>query len=173
MFDRFVQVVYGWNFAAVQAAVTAAVQSTYYNGKLTVKFQCRSNQVHIRANNWLSRMLSNKWIKFFLWITLLYPFIWMFKRFAAEGGGRWEVCGGAYPLKSWHFVSPGDHQGSVVQTNQGAAELVGMKEGEWFQNWEGTIKRAVNGRLKSSIPLTQSDVQPTSAALMLDGYRAS
>lgn len=47
-------------------------------------------------------------------------------------------------------------------------KVVGMKEGEWFQRWEGTIKRAVGGRLKTNQPLVDPD-GPTPAALMLDG----
>ena len=50
-------------------------------------------------------------------------------------------------------------------------KIVGMREGEWFQKWEGTIKRAVSGRLKSNQPLTDPDM-PNAAALLLDGYRA-
>jgi hypothetical protein len=46
-------------------------------------------------------MLSNKWLKFLSFILLIYPFIWLFKRFHRKGGGTWEVCGGAYPLKQW------------------------------------------------------------------------
>ena len=45
-----------------------------------------------------------------------------------------------------------------------------VREGEWFQKWEGTIKRAVAGRLKTNQPLTDPDM-PNSAALLLDGYR--
>ena len=122
-------------------------------------------------------------MKVLLWITLLYPFIWLFKRLAAEGGGKWEVCGGAYALKAWQFITPqqpaasGDAppeytvtDTSVVHTDKGAARLVGVKEGEWFSQWEGTIKRAVTGRLQTRVPLTEPDTAPTPAAMMLDGY---
>ena len=61
-------------------------------------------------------MLSNKWLKFLSIILLIYPFIWLFKRFHRKGGGIWEVCGGAYPLKQWvpvgqEEVIPPDLQG--------------------------------------------------------------
>lgn len=29
----------------------------------------------------------------------MYPFIWLFKRFGKQGGGKWEVVGAAYGLK--------------------------------------------------------------------------
>lgn len=46
-------------------------------------------------------MLSNKWLKFLSIILLIFPFIWLFKRFHSRGGGRWEVGGGGYPMKLW------------------------------------------------------------------------
>ena len=113
-----------------------------------------------------------------LCVTLLYPFIWLFKRFAAEGGGKWKVCGGAYALKAWQFVEPPAGQSgrdapptyatadpSVVQTDKGAARLVGVREGDWFAQWEGTIKRAVSGKLQTRMPLVQPSSTPTGAAL--------
>lgn len=53
----------------------------------------------------------------------------------------------------------------------GHARIQGMKEGEWFQMWEGTIKRGVTGRLKARSVLMNPD-GPTPEASMLDGYRA-
>lgn len=197
----YTQVIYGWNFSALEAAVVAAVKSTHYNGRLTVQFVRRGDRVHVRANNWLSRTLSNKWLVVVLWITLLYPFVWLFKQFYHGGGGKWEVCGGAYALKSWRLVDyqntsnppslanpnlhsamdappppfPGTQQlnsKTLVNTQMGVAEVVGVREGEWFQMWEGTIKRAVIGRLKSQVPLMVPDEGPLPAAMMLDGYQS-
>jgi hypothetical protein len=53
-------------------------------------------------------MLSSKWLKFLSIILLIFPFIWLFKRFHSRGGGRWEVCGGAYALKQWVPLEPGE-----------------------------------------------------------------
>ena len=166
----------------MEAAVIAAVKSTYYQGSLTVQFKQRRDKIHIRADNSLSRTLSNKWLVFLLCITLIYPFIWLYKRYSATGGGRWEVCGGAYALVSWQPVQDEDDlhappppfstedEGWQTQGSSRNMKVVGLKEGEWFQRWEGTIKRAVSGRLKSDVPFTEPDaVLP--AALMLDGYR--
>lgn len=166
--------------------MTAAVKSTYYTGRLTVNFKQRADQIHIRADNWLSRLLSKKWLVVLLWILLIYPFIWLFKRFTSGGGGRWEVCGGAYALKSWKIINPAEDNDppppfsehdysyngrTIINTPMGQAELVGTKEGEWFQRWEGTIKRAVMGRCQSAVPLTIPDDGPLAAAVMLDGYQ--
>lgn len=180
------QVIYGWNLAALQAAVVAAVKSTYYTGNLRVEFKQRADKVYVRADNWLSRVLSKTWLVVILWITLIYPFIWLFKRFASGGGGRWEVCGGAYALKSWRIIDPTDDEDppppfsehnytyngrTIINTPMGQAELVGMREGEWFQRWEWAIRQAVMGHLQTPIALTVPNTGPTAAAIMLDGYQ--
>ncbi len=135
------------------------------------------HKIRVRPDNALSRTLSNKWLKFLLWLFLIYPFLWLFKRFSSHGGGRWEVCGGAYALKTWQ-IQPPDSQGPPPyandgrwqQTPNGWACLIGEREGEWFQRWEGRIRAAVRDRIQSRTPL---DVLPGPAVMMLDGYRPS
>ncbi|KAL6309929.1 hypothetical protein BKA93DRAFT_756836 [Sparassis latifolia] len=168
----------GWNFANLETAVNAAIKSTYFSGRVTVEFKLTNAQIHVRPDNGLSRTLSNKWLKVLLCVLLIFPFIWLYRRFGRRGGGRWEVCGGAYFLKSWQPVDPdappppfpGD--GRTVHTQAGNARLVGMREGVWFQRWEGTIRRAVTGRLISTTPLKEPDDGPLHAAFILDGYPA-
>ncbi|CAL1695717.1 unnamed protein product [Somion occarium] len=179
--------IYGWNISALEQAVAAAIRSTYYTGTYEVKFRRTGAHIYIRPDNHLSRTLSNKWLKFLLWITLIYIFIWLYKRFL--GGGKWEVCGGAYALKRWQPASTDDNSDTLPPytgpswgTNGAVASdarhapgmtLIGLREGEWFQQWEGTIKRAVSGRLRTDEPLLLPDDRPTGGvAYLLDGYRA-
>lgn len=185
------QVAYGWNFEAVRVAAISVVNSTHYRGDLSVQFETSQNVVSVRSHNHLSRALSNRWIKFLLFLTLIYPFIWLFKRFHSRGGGRWDVCGGAYALKrveqtkkrsapDAHAESPfRDVFETVDATAQGSSlaeppgrrtKVVGMREGEWFRQWEGTIRRAVQNRLQDKQPLTMPDDHPAHQALVLDGY---
>lgn len=82
-----------------------------YNGDLEITFSNYSSKIYIRPSSRLSRMLSNKWFKFLSIILLIYPFIWLFKRFHKMGGGIWEVCGGAYPLKQW--IPVGQDEGAL------------------------------------------------------------
>lgn len=167
----------------LQAAVVAAIHSTYWRGDLNVHFTPRNANIYIRPHNWLSRTLSNRWLKFFLWLLLIYPFIWLYKRFWS--GARWEVCGGAYALKAWQRVDPQEpswdqppppfsglppSDGRIVQTNTGVARLTGLREGEWFQMWEGTIRQAVMNRLQDDRPIVIPNGGPTAAAMQLDGY---
>lgn len=163
---------YGWNIANLREAVVSAIRSVYSHN-ITVEFNMSNHVIRIRPDNRLSRTLSNKWLKFLLWILLIYPFIWLYKRFSQRGGGRWEVCGGAYALKTWRLepdaIAPpqGPNDGRWMQTRDGLAHLVGEREGEWFQRWEGPIRGAVLGRVKSKTPLQPVNV----SAMRLDGYR--
>ena len=55
-----------------------------------------------------------------------------------------------------------------MQTASGMKKLIGIKEGEWFRNWEGPITRAVIGKYQSSEPLRGA--VPLIPAQGLDGY---
>ncbi|KIJ68481.1 hypothetical protein HYDPIDRAFT_81594 [Hydnomerulius pinastri MD-312] len=190
---EYQKVVYGWNFDAIKAATLSVITSTHYRGDLEVEFETTNAVISIRSQNRLSRALSNGWIKFLLIITLIYPFIWLFKRFNSRGGGTWRVCGGAYALKRIEQASPSQDYpddkfaGSPFRDAQEAfsaygqasgsssppdtqTRVVGLREGVWFKQWEGTIRRAVLNRLCDADPLIVCDDRPAPPALLLDGY---
>ncbi|KAF8227427.1 hypothetical protein L208DRAFT_1296697 [Tricholoma matsutake] len=155
---------YGWNLQKLESAVRASINTSRYWGHVEVQFTTRGSNVYIRPDNRLSTMLSNKWLKFLSILLLIFPFIWLFKRYNSRGGGRWEVCGGAYALKRWELVDrtqavPTRFISSprIIQTPQGAAKLIGVREGEWLMRWEGTIIRAVLGNYQSSTPIFAVD----------------
>ncbi|KAF9475612.1 hypothetical protein BDN70DRAFT_864604 [Pholiota conissans] len=170
------KILYGWNMEQIENVIRSTIKLTPYNGSLDVNIYPRGSKIFIRPNNKVSRMLSNKWLKFLSIILFIFPFVWLFKRFHSRGGGRWEVCGGAYPLKQWvplddgEEIPPGtDRTQRYMQTPTGPRKLIGQKEGEWFRVWEGVIKRAVIGRYQSPVPLPPSSLHPVEASL-LDGY---
>ncbi|KAG5639223.1 hypothetical protein H0H81_005297 [Sphagnurus paluster] len=178
------KVLYGWNLQQLESAVRSSIAATMYHGCVEVEFQRRASKIYIRPDNTLSRMLSNKWLKFLSIILMIFPFIWLFKRFHSRGGGRWEICGGAYPLKQWELVHEGPEESlpeygeqaamsSFVQTPGGVRKLVGLREGDWFRKWEATITRSVIGRYQSPTPIfdTMNYTRQADAALLLDGYR--
>ncbi|KAF9237334.1 hypothetical protein BU15DRAFT_22813, partial [Melanogaster broomeanus] len=161
------KVVYGWHFDAIKAATHSVITSTHYRGDLVVEFETSCAIISVRSHNRLSRALSNGWIKLLLIITLIYPFLWLFKRFHSRGGGRWSVCGGAYALKrTQQNTSPPEYTGGLIysespfrdvqasDSTSGQASgpsgapnrVVGLREGVWFRQWEGTIRRAVLNR---------------------------
>lgn len=190
------QVLYNWNFSQLKTSLHSLILSTPYNGDLLITLTPHYSKIYVRSSNPLSRMLSNKWIKLLFFILLIYPIIWLFKRFHRNGGGTWEVCGCAYPLKQCvsdeHTTSseptkngdvlppydpevptagPGPSSSTSPSHSQPAIKpktYIGTREGEWFRQWEGPITRAVLAKYQSSEPLTNVDVPLL--AVELDGY---
>ncbi|KAJ3484332.1 hypothetical protein NLJ89_g11988 [Agrocybe chaxingu] len=107
-FIALFQSLYGWNATKLQSAIISSIHSTSYTGIISTTFLPSLSRIAIRPDNRLSRTLSSTLYKVLLWIFLIYPFIWLFKRFHSRGGGRWEVCGGAYPLKQWVPLEAGE-----------------------------------------------------------------
>ncbi|KAK0478383.1 hypothetical protein IW261DRAFT_1551706 [Armillaria novae-zelandiae] len=179
----YVKSVYGWNLRNLESAIRSIIKSSLYTGDLEVNFET-SGKVYIRPDNRLSRTLSNKWLKFLSIILLIFPFIWLFKRFHSKGGGRWEVCGGAYALKRWQPLDselehsldakgPVARDAVIVRSGDGQAKkLVGSREGEWLKQWQGTIMRAVQMRYESTEPMlvTTEQILNHPLPIELDGY---
>jgi hypothetical protein len=169
-------VVYGWNFDTLKAAIRSTIASTSYAGNISVKFEYASNKICVRPDNHLSRILSNPWLKFLMFITLIYPFVWLYKRF--RGGGRWEVCGGAYSLKRLVPVDERNTDSKSVlrdpfvgsSSTGGPTKVIGLKEGQWLRQWEGSIKRAVVTRSQTSLTVPEALGPPNGVATLLDGY---
>lgn len=173
------QVVYGWNFDALKSAIRATIVSTSYTGEIDVSFEYAANKVCVRSDNFLSRILSNPWLESF--VNLVYPFIWLFKRFCPWGGGRWEICGGAYalqrsvPANEQNFepkMALQDQQTNISSSSGPIASRVGLREGQWLRQWERSIKHAVASRMRDCRPMTQPQLYelPNNVALSLDGY---
>jgi hypothetical protein len=134
--------------------------NAHYGGKLTIEFESECDEISIRPSTAFSRALSNPWILVLLWLTLIYPFIWLFRRYHKCGGGRWEVCGAAYTMKRYvpcEGATPGSLYGLMVG---------GKKEGEWLRAWEGSVINAVMTRTVSERPLVKRGMATTN----LDGY---
>lgn len=136
-------------------AIEDLIRSTNFTGDLHIMFETTAASVSIRPDTSLSRALSNTWVIVLLWITLIYPFIWLFRRFSKHGGGKWEVCGAAYSLKS-----------PPVMMQDGSQMDRGMKEGAWFKQWSNTILNATRSKTVDSKPL----VYRAEASQVLDGY---
>ncbi|KAJ8454977.1 hypothetical protein ONZ51_g12713 [Trametes cubensis] len=169
--------VYGWDTDQLEAAVRDIILETGYSGSHVVTFITWRNVIVVYPDNYLARVLDYKWVKIALWVLLIYPFIWLFKNYHESGGGKWQVCGGAYAIKYWdtNTAAPPDPEASdgdqsaegIVQTPRGPARVVGLKEGEWFKRWERTIRLRVKSRFQSEQLLTTPDAD---VAGQLDGY---
>ncbi|PPQ62818.1 hypothetical protein CVT24_000512 [Panaeolus cyanescens] len=202
----YYKTVYGWNTSKLKDAIHTLIRSTNYSGTVHTEFNLSATRICIRPDNRLSRALSSTLIKALLWVTLIYPFIWLFKRFNRAGGGRWEIFSGAFGLVHivpigeqdtdvqliTHSKSASDDQEesntdlilasssslaitkrSVVEIPPGSDNLhdvTGYREGEWFREWENTIRNCVLNRVQESEPLTLGFRGPVQPAEELDGY---
>ncbi|THV07756.1 hypothetical protein K435DRAFT_772584 [Dendrothele bispora CBS 962.96] len=162
---QYDKIIYGWNFDALESAVLALILSNkpFYPGNPTVHFRFLATKVYVRPDNRLSRTLSNKWLKFLLIITFIFPFIWLFKRFHSAGGGRWRTCGGAYGIKRTKTVPdllsdelPAYHDLPGPSTSSSTMPMdnwATSDEMTWLNKWQPTILRCVHSRYQSSTPL--------------------
>ncbi|KAG7099109.1 hypothetical protein E1B28_000982 [Marasmius oreades] len=176
------KVIYGWDMNLIHLRVNNIITSAVgplYRGTIEVDFEHRNNKIYIRPDNQLSRILSNVWFKILLWILLIYPFIWLYKRFHYQGGGRWEVCGGAYPITRYIPLEslqqssgkqpeqpPPDYNDTAtssstdderIKTSSDGRRFVrqGVTEKQWLTKWESSINQAVRTGHQSSIPLAE------------------
>ncbi|KAF8321144.1 hypothetical protein DL93DRAFT_2052137 [Clavulina sp. PMI_390] len=167
---KFQKVVYGWDLGALKTSPILSPflpTSTSSPGQdISITFETTASRINIRPDHPLSRALSHTWVVIILWMTLIYPFLWLWRRYDSMGGGRWEICGAAWALKS--TPSTGTSTGA-----QGESEgKYGMKEGEWFRAWEGTIVQAVRAKIQSPQPLMMMSTADGSLSpgATLDGY---
>ncbi|KAH9486958.1 hypothetical protein JR316_0001024 [Psilocybe cubensis] len=188
------KVIYGWNTSKLTEAISSAIAQTSYTGHVQSTFKLSNAKISIRPDNRLSRTLSSTLYKVLLIITLIYPFILLFKRFNRHGGGRWEVVGAAYGLKHFEQLeSPPKesndqlkgndnvnaegrhpcHIPRVVETEHGMQKLIGYREGEWFKEWEPVIKRCAAMRLTSNEPLKSVKEARADPMGALEGYGTS
>ncbi|KAI0052873.1 hypothetical protein FA95DRAFT_1532238 [Auriscalpium vulgare] len=138
--------VYGWNLENLEQTIRNLIASKYQHN-IDIVFQTHLDKVVIRPDTRLSRALSHTWLKILLIVTLIYPFIWLYKRMSSRGGGRWEVAGAAFALKRWEPVTRDDEytgQGIVVNTAVGPRWMLGVSEDDWYRTWADTILRNVD-----------------------------
>ncbi|KAK7025445.1 hypothetical protein VNI00_015973 [Paramarasmius palmivorus] len=192
------KIVYGWDFEQVTSRVKSLVRTSLTSNPFHLLLSPSSNyhihvslrhdatKIHVRPSNKFSRLLSKTWLKVILWILLIYPFIWLFKRFHRMGGGRWEVCGGAWAITRYEPFTPTlvpteeeagskqpppgydesqsapEAQNSRLKVTRDGRRVVrqGITEEEWFAKWEGTILRAVRQGYQSNRPVTQPWLLP-------------
>ncbi|KAH8835709.1 hypothetical protein DL96DRAFT_1575314 [Flagelloscypha sp. PMI_526] len=184
----FEKLICGWNLSAMENVIRKLVRNSLYQGGVFIH-----SLLFNSPDNKLSRTLSNKWLYLLLWIFLIYPFIWLFKRFHSRGGGRWEVSGAVYFMKRWvpvpsntpefqqitldknlagAAVGSYDSTRRYVRTPEGFNKLVGVREGDWYKRWEETIRSAVRERHCSQEPLVApADSTPWESGVLnfLDG----
>ncbi|KAJ3553990.1 hypothetical protein NP233_g12520 [Leucocoprinus birnbaumii] len=158
----YTKVLYGWDITQLETAIRSTISLAPYHGDIQVTFTPINSKIYVRPSNWLSRMLSNVWIKFVSILLLIYPFIWLFKRFNSKGGGKWEVCGGAYALKRWVPLDAPQHPPAL---NQGDSSPNGNNDLPSYDDIAGPSTLASPTITSTSVPFSPS-TNPTSLGLL-------
>ncbi|KDQ07455.1 hypothetical protein BOTBODRAFT_119987 [Botryobasidium botryosum FD-172 SS1] len=149
-----IQSVYGWDLHRIRPILKPNIR-TPYPSTITTTFSLSHSSISVRPSTALSRTLSRTWVKVLLWITLIYPFIWIYRRFHPRGGGVWEGVGGALPgytpsastsltaASPSLSLSPSPSPFPSTSYAQSQLEFSRTQEGRWLRAWESTIARAV------------------------------
>lgn len=124
-----------------------------------------------------------------LWMTLLYPFIWVWQRLHRLGGAPYDVARATYGLKYYpplpstfpneNLAEAQDRLGGMYKIHRdlpkptqlvpgpkGIHYLLGRKEGEWFREWEERIRMGVRMRFRGELQGGGEE----DAGTGLDGY---
>ncbi|KIM26486.1 hypothetical protein M408DRAFT_313576 [Serendipita vermifera MAFF 305830] len=165
---KFSKEVYAWDLEALKVSLEQLVRSTGYSATLRIGFKATPESVHIYSPNIVSKIFSSYFLIFITTVTLIFPFLWMWRRWWPEAGGKWQVCGAAFRLKRWELVprtGPGEtEQGAMERLGgpagvgghrlragrEGVYVLKGVHEADWFRSWEQTIRNAVFTRVKTN-----------------------
>lgn len=139
---RFRRTTFGWNFPDLQRKVREIVWSNkpLTCQVVTVKVEVQAGDIIVRPDNFLWMILTNKWILFLLWITLLYPiFIWPMKKLFLAG--RWWMAGCSYT-----FSQPIRITNSTGDYSKGPIELdcdtrTPYTERDFLRTWEHSTLR--------------------------------
>ena len=114
-------------------AARHVIASTDYRGNVKVVFRITGGKIKIRAPSQMFQMMSNPIVKIILCVFLIYPFLWLYRHYSAAGG-KWDLCGAAYPL----IMDPRNVPGRGP-----------MREGDWIKIWDRTIRLGVMSRIQS------------------------
>ncbi|KAI0735116.1 hypothetical protein C8Q76DRAFT_791694 [Earliella scabrosa] len=79
------------SWADIQTGTAGTSKTSAYASiapPIDVKFEIIHNKIRVRSDSWLSRMLLHTAMKVLLWILLIYPFLWLYKRYGRRGGDR-------------------------------------------------------------------------------------
>lgn len=189
--------VWGWDMTNLRTAIERAVLSTGYqptaSGSSGVQIHIvnEDDKIVVRPNNWLVRATCNPFWYFILWITLIYPMIWIWQRLSPRGGGPYEVAFASYAMKFYPPL-PGTFPNETVEQARhrlpsmfklhrevpknpflhrgpkGVHYLLGRREGEWFRAWEEAIRMGVRMRYQGDLILHRIDDEEDPPSL--DGY---
>ncbi|KAK3313141.1 hypothetical protein B0H66DRAFT_569657 [Apodospora peruviana] len=124
----------------VQQKLKAMLHATRYCGEVTVSFPVMKERVDVYNDCKTNMWRLNGWIAFLCFITLMFPFCWLYLFFRTK---RFEVV-----FADWPFS---------FQQQDGSRRYVGISEDQWCNIWGPSICRAALERRKQ-VTLDQRDI---------------
>ncbi|KIM24638.1 hypothetical protein M408DRAFT_75641 [Serendipita vermifera MAFF 305830] len=159
--------IYAWDIQALTTSLEYLIRSTGYRTDILIQFKTKPECVHVYSSGIISKIFSSYLLIFLTSITLIFPFLWLWRRLWPDAGGKWEVGGAAFRAKRWELV-PGTRPGETEYNalvrlggpqgvggrrlragKEGVWVLKGVHEADWFKEWEDSIRCGVNERLKT------------------------
>jgi len=163
---KFAKEVFAWDLNSLTTSIEQLIRSTGYRSTIRVQFQTSPKKVHVYSPNVISKIFSSYLLIFLTTVILIFPFLWMWRRWWPGAGGRWEVSGAAFRLKRWELLR-GTYPGETEQAalgrlggpqaisgtrfragRDGVWVLRGVHEADWFRHWEETIRCGVREKLR-------------------------
>ncbi|KAG8955969.1 hypothetical protein FRC04_006417 [Tulasnella sp. 424] len=146
---RFIRTVYGWNLDEVQRQVASSLASCHSGKgkKEIVKVIIKGDKVVIRPKSLLWWIFGLGFLRFWFYITLVYPIIlWPIKKFLL--GRCWEVAGSSFAFVRYEHLEDSRHGETVAQyiarvpqapqatdlivTSRGISKIVGQRFTDWY-----------------------------------------
>lgn len=186
--------IWGWDLVSLRQAIERSILSTGYQPSpdlpIQIRFEVKDDVLVVQDSNWLTRFLLNRFCFFFLIVTLVYPFLWVWQRLSPRGGAPYDVARSTYAMKFYPPL-PSTYPAETVQQAQdrlpglfklhpevprdpflhkgprGVHYLLGQREGSFYREWDERVRMAVrmfyHGELTSTLV---HDMEPPE----LDGY---
>lgn len=196
---KFKKVIYGWNTQALENSLESLIRTTGFHNSITIKFEQSSTTIHVRSPSIISRIFSSLLAKILLSLILVFPFLWLWRRYWPGAGGKWEVMGSAFALDKWERVYGTSAEETVEEARNrlsvddfswiaddviaakklrrgpgGVWIAKGVQEGEFYREWEQAIRMGVVNREKIAwLPKVSTNKAETLVALAgqaLEGY---
>jgi hypothetical protein len=116
----------------LEQLLRAAIAETNYRGHLHVSFPSTHNRLIVYTPGRINQWRTTTWICWVFYLTFLWIFAWPVLFFLTA---KYEVMKVTY------------HYANMPPGPSGERECAVMTEGEWFNLWQESIKRAAIGRM--------------------------
>jgi len=127
------------SFSSPSIAVERIISSTGHSSFRKVYFTVGNTSIKVQPDSTLTMVLTDGLIKYIPWIDLVYPFVWMYRRFGKQGG-KWDVCRASFTCNR----DPRDPHKVIG---------VPLVDGDWVKIWERTIRLGIRNRIQTTQPI--------------------